>query len=119
MSAVQVALLLCLSSLFSLPVNGDYKIGAGRYDITGPAAQIEMVVETENAKRLNIISSLQMGMANPSQIANGIHFRQYSRAFIVVDGSNDRNRVVFVSIDACMGTQIMKNKVIKFYFLSR
>ncbi|XP_019858109.1 PREDICTED: neutral ceramidase B-like isoform X3 [Amphimedon queenslandica] len=96
MSAVQVALLLSLVSLFSLPVNGDYKIGVGRYDITGPAAEIEM-----------------MGMANPSQIANGIHFRQYSRAFIVVNASNDTNRVVFVSIDACMGTQIMKNKVVE------
>ena len=52
-----------------------------------------------------------MGMANPSQIAKGIHFRQYSRAFIVADSNNTRNRIVFVDIDACMGTQIMKNKV--------
>ena len=56
-------------------------------------------------------------MANPTQIAKGIHFRQYSRAFIVVDGSNDTNRVVFVSIDACMGTQVMKNKVLPVLFV--
>ena len=52
-----------------------------------------------------------MGMANPSQIAKGIHFRQYSRAFIVADSNNITNRIVFVNIDACMGTQIMKSKV--------
>ena len=52
-----------------------------------------------------------MGMANPVQIAKGIHFRQYSRAFIIADSNNTRNRIVFVNIDACMGTQIMKNKV--------
>lgn len=26
--------------------NGDYLIGTGRYDVTGPAAEIEMVRET-------------------------------------------------------------------------
>ena len=52
-----------------------------------------------------------MGMANPKQIARGIHFRQYSRAYIIADLRNPQTRVVFVSIDACMGTQIMKMKV--------
>ena len=52
-----------------------------------------------------------MGMAKTSQIAKGIHFRQYSRAFIIADSNNTKNRIVFVNIDACMGTQIVKNKV--------
>ena len=52
-----------------------------------------------------------MGMANPVQIAKGIHFRQYSRAFIIADSNNTRNRIVFVNIDACMGTQIMKTRL--------
>lgn len=28
-------------------VNGDYLIGTGRYDVTGPAAEIEMVRELQ------------------------------------------------------------------------
>ena len=49
-----------------------------------------------------------MGYANPAQIGKGIHLRQYSRAFIIGD---ENSRVVFVNVDICMGTQIMKMKV--------
>ena len=51
-----------------------------------------------------------MGYANPSQISNGIHLRQWSRAFIFAESSSSE-RVVFVNIDACMTTQIMKLEV--------
>ena len=51
-----------------------------------------------------------MGYANPSQISNGIHFRQRSRAFIFHDKQN-KSRIVFVSIDACMVDQIVKLEV--------
>jgi neutral ceramidase len=87
---------LFLLSLLLVTVKSEYMLGVGRYDITGPAVQIEM-----------------MGMANPTQIAHGIHFRQFSRAFIIADVTNATNRVVFVSIDACMGTQVMKMKVVQ------
>jgi len=49
-----------------------------------------------------------MGYANPAQIGDGIHLRQYSRAFIIDDG---KTRVVFVSGDICMATQALKMNV--------
>jgi hypothetical protein len=70
--------------------------GAGKADITGPAADVNM-----------------MGYAMPQQIAKGIHIRQWARAFIVADAAQSTNRIVFVSIDACMGTQIMRMKVLR------
>ena len=51
-----------------------------------------------------------MGYAMPQQISNGIHFRQYSRAFILADSLN-RTKVVFINADICMGSQIMKIEV--------
>jgi neutral ceramidase len=72
-----------------------YLIGTGRYDVTGPAAEVEM-----------------MGYAMPTQITHGIHFRQWSRAFIIAD-SSDTSRVVFVNVDICMGTQILKMQVVE------
>lgn len=54
-----------------------------------------------------MFSALQMGYAMPTQINHGIHLRQFSRAFIIAD-SQKQSRVVFVNVDICMGTQIMK-----------
>ena len=51
-----------------------------------------------------------MGYASPTQTTEGIHFRQWSRAFIIAD-KDKKNRVVFVNLDVCMGSQIMKMKV--------
>ena len=53
---------------------------------------------------------VQMGYANPAQIGNGIHLRQFSRAFIIADAQK-KSRVVFVNADICMGTQILKIQV--------
>ena len=50
----------------------------------------------------------QMGYAMPTQIGHGIHFRQWSRAFIIATNSS---RVVFVNVDICMGTQVLKMQV--------
>ena len=63
---------------------------------------------------MSCIVLLQMGYAMPTQIGKGIHLRQYSRAFVIADATK-KSRVVFVSIDACMGTQIMKMQVTCFY----
>ncbi|CAK8675531.1 unnamed protein product [Clavelina lepadiformis] len=71
----------------------NYMIGIGRADITGPAADVNM-----------------MGYANPDQVAGGIHMRQYARAFIIGQG---RSRIVFVNIDACMGSMLVKLEVLK------
>ncbi|KAK8483536.1 hypothetical protein V6N13_024619 [Hibiscus sabdariffa] len=72
----------------------NYLIGLGSHDITGPAADVNM-----------------MGYANMEQIASGIHFRLRARAFIVAEPQG--NRVVFVNLDACMASQIVTIKVLE------
>lgn len=72
----------------------DSLIGLGSYDITGPAADVNM-----------------MGYANTDQIASGIHFRLRARAFIVAQPNG--NRVVFVNLDACMASQLVVIKLIE------
>lgn len=51
-----------------------------------------------------------MGYANPAQLSSGIHTRQYARAFVIGD---DKERVVFVSVDSAMIDQIVKTEVRK------
>ena len=58
-----------------------FHIGRGIYDITGPAAETQM-----------------MGYAAGKQVTKGIHMRLRSRAFIIKSPCN-RKRVVFVSVD--------------------
>jgi neutral ceramidase len=71
-----------------------YLIGLGSYDITGPAADVNM-----------------MGYANLEQTASGIHFRLHARSFIVAEPQG--NRLVFVNLDACMASQIVTIKVLE------
>ncbi|KAK7301811.1 hypothetical protein RJT34_12687 [Clitoria ternatea] len=72
----------------------EYLVGLGSYDITGPAADVNM-----------------MGYANTAQTTSGIHFRLRARAFIVAEPKG--NRVVFVNLDACMASQIVTIKVLE------
>lgn len=74
----------------------DFLIGLGSYDITGPAADVNM-----------------MGYANTEQIASGIHFRLRARAFIVAEPGSGGKRVAFVNLDACMASQIVTVKVLE------
>ncbi|KAJ7543426.1 hypothetical protein O6H91_09G037900 [Diphasiastrum complanatum] len=72
-------------------VNSQYLIGIGSYDITGPAADVNM-----------------MGYAMSQQNAAGIHFRLRSRAFIIAEAatsSSETKRIAYVNLDACMGSQ--------------
>ncbi|XP_057476210.1 neutral ceramidase 2-like isoform X2 [Actinidia eriantha] len=71
-----------------------YLIGLGSYDITGPAADVNM-----------------MGYANTEQTTSGVHFRLRARTFIVAEPQG--NRVVFVNLDACMGSQLVTIKVLE------
>ena len=77
-----------------------YLIGLGSRDITGPAADVNM-----------------MGYANPTQTAAGIHIRLHARTFIVAEAETNSdgkgNRVVFVNLDACMASQAVTNKVLE------
>ncbi|XP_070544626.1 putative neutral ceramidase C [Ptychodera flava] len=75
--------------------SGNFYIGVGIGDITGPAADVNM-----------------MGYADPSQVSGGIHLKQYSRAYIIADINNSDNRVLFISADNCMGSQIVKLEVL-------
>lgn len=83
-----------LHSYEAEPSESNYWIGLGSYDITGPAADVNM-----------------MGYANEKQVAAGIHFRLRARAFIVAEPQG--KRVVFVNLDACMASQLVTLKVME------
>jgi neutral ceramidase len=53
-----------------------------------------------------------MGYADPQQTTGGIHIRQYSRAFIIVD-ENSGKRVCIVNVDVCMISQIVMLQVVQ------
>lgn len=72
----------------------NYLIGLGSYDITGPAADVNM-----------------MGYANMGQTASGVHFRLRARAFIVAEPQG--SRILFVNLDACMASQLVTIKVLE------
>ncbi|WAQ96262.1 NCSEB-like protein [Mya arenaria] len=97
MANVRMKWIVCCTFLLSILVTSssaqtDYNVGIGIADITGPAAEVNM-----------------MGYANPAQTSRGIHLRQFSRAFIFED--NNKNRVVFINIDACMFSAGVKLEV--------
>src|SRR4051794_11910676 len=53
-----------------------------------------------------------MGYAMINQIAAGLHIRQRSRAFIIIDPSTDK-RVVFISADIGMGSLAVRRATLK------
>jgi hypothetical protein len=53
----------------------------------------------------------QMGYAKPGQDTAGIHFRLYSRAFVIADQNG--KRVCIVNCDVAMVSQIIKLEVSK------
>ncbi|XP_053680554.1 neutral ceramidase-like [Anopheles nili] len=70
-----------------------YRLGVGRADCTGPPVEIGF-----------------MGYGEFSQRGQGIHLRQFARAFIFED--SDGSRVVFVSADAGMMGHAVKRDVL-------
>ncbi|KGN47115.1 neutral ceramidase 1 isoform X2 [Cucumis sativus] len=85
---------LLLKNSESSSSDSNYLIGLGSYDITGPAADVNM-----------------MGYANMEQIASGVHFRLRARTFIVAEPQGER--VVFVNLDACMASQLVTIKLLQ------
>lgn len=79
--------------LLALTTASAYQIGAGIYDMTGPSVEINF-----------------MGYALPSQRGEGIHQRLRARAFYMAD---DDSRVVFVSLDGGMGSDLVNTKVVE------
>jgi len=84
-----VALLVALATYVYA---GDYMVGKGVGDITGPSVQINF-----------------MGYALPGQRGTGIHLRTFARAFVVSDGAK---KVAIVNMDCGMGSDLVKHQVI-------
>jgi neutral ceramidase len=74
---------------------GSFLIGAGIYDITGPAAEVGM-----------------MGYSMPDQKTSGIHTRLRSRAYVISEPSGGK-RIAFVSADLATIFQAVKQQVIE------
>ncbi|MCB1316308.1 MAG: neutral/alkaline ceramidase, partial [Leptospiraceae bacterium] len=81
--------------LSSCEGNSTFNIGAGIYDITGPAAEVGM-----------------MGYAVVDQKTEGIHMRLRSRAYVIESPCNGK-RVVFVSADLGQIFQAVKQGVVR------
>lgn len=73
----------------------EYLVGAGKADITGPAAETGM-----------------FGYA-AKQVVTGINDRLYSRAFIIAEADAEKNRIVYVSADLGAMFTAVKLEVIK------
>mmetsp|Transcript_83783 Transcript_83783/g.236710 ORF Transcript_83783/g.236710 Transcript_83783/m.236710 type:complete len:758 (+) Transcript_83783:84-2357(+) len=71
------------------------QFGTGIYDITGPAADVNL-----------------MGYAAPEQTAQGIHFRLRARAFVAHDPETEK-RIAFVSADTGMGSDLVNMRVVE------
>jgi neutral ceramidase len=94
-SLMMIMITMLLTILFlihaQIPADEDlYQIGAGKYDVTGPAAEVGM-----------------MGYAMLQQTTHGIHIRTFARAIIVSSKINNE-RVVLVNMDICFTTQAVK-----------
>ncbi|RDA93269.1 hypothetical protein CP533_6530 [Ophiocordyceps camponoti-saundersi (nom. inval.)] len=65
-----------------LPKESKFLIGVGKADITGPVVELVMA-----------------GYAHSDQVATGLRQRLYSRAFIIADAKEPRNRLLYVVLD--------------------
>jgi len=74
---------------------GNFLIGAGVYDITGPAAEVGM-----------------MGYSMVDQKTSGIQMRLRSRAYVISESGGGK-RVAFVSADLCAIFQAVKQQVVE------
>ncbi|KAK9785596.1 hypothetical protein WJX73_002285 [Symbiochloris irregularis] len=87
MQTVFIFLTAICCSVLASPTSA-YLVGTGKADITGPAADVNL-----------------MGYASPGQLAAGIYTRLYARAFMIADQADPSKRFVFVNMDACMAAQ--------------
>lgn len=92
---VLAALLLSFPVLTpSHAVFAAFRFGAGKADITGPAAETGMI-----------------GYGSPTQETRGIHSRLYSRAF-VFENTEIQKRIAFVSVDLLFVTDALRSAAI-------
>lgn len=76
--------------------NDKYLIGVGKADITGPAADVVLT-----------------GYANLDQVGGGIRQRLHSRAFIIGDVKNPKDRFVYVVLDNLVGDTAVRFGVLE------
>ncbi|KAG2496430.1 hypothetical protein HYH03_005654 [Edaphochlamys debaryana] len=82
--------------LLAARASAGYLAGVGVGDITGPVADVNL-----------------MGYAMPLQTAQGLHTRLYARAFLFADAADPGRRLVYVSMDACMASQLVTLRVVQ------
>ena len=70
-------------------------VGRAISDMTGPLSEVNL-----------------MGYALPSQIAGGLHMRQFARAFVFKD-EDTAKQVAYVSADIGMGSDLLNQKVLE------
>jgi neutral ceramidase len=73
-----------------------YLLGVGKADITGPSVDVTF-----------------MGYADADQVGTGIRQRIYSRAFIVGDKSQPKDRIVYLILDIQSGDTAVRDGIIK------
>ncbi|KAL9099798.1 MAG: hypothetical protein Q9163_004748 [Psora crenata] len=73
-----------------------YLLGVGKADITGPIVEINM-----------------MGYADPKQVGSGLRQRLYSRAFIVGDTEDPKDRFIYLVLDTQSGDTAIRYGVLE------
>lgn len=73
-----------------------YLLGVGKADITGPVVEINF-----------------MGYANASQVGSGLRQRLYSRAFIIGDVDNPKDRFLYLILDTQSGDTAIRYGILQ------
>jgi neutral ceramidase len=76
--------------------DGEYLLGVGKADITGPVVEINM-----------------MGYADMHQVGSGLRQRLYCRAFIIGSTSKPRDRVVYLVLDTQSGDTAVRHGILQ------
>ncbi|KIV96826.1 hypothetical protein PV10_00643 [Exophiala mesophila] len=77
-------------------LRGDYLLGVGKADITGPVVEINM-----------------MGYADTAQSGTGLRQRIYTRAFIIGSVSDPSRRVVYLVLDTQSGDTAIRDGILQ------
>lgn len=84
-----------LLALYPSSALGQYLLGVGIGDVTGPVTETNM-----------------MGYADLSQTDTGLHMRQRSRAYIVAEAANATNRFLLINSDIAMGDSGVRRAIV-------
>lgn len=76
--------------------DGEYLLGVGKADITGPVVEINM-----------------MGYADMDQIGSGLRQRLYCRAFIIGSTSESTDRIVYLVLDTQSGDTAVRHGILQ------